>query len=281
MMHDALERYGIICAILAAIFIGVGAGYVMQASGFGQLPDTGLQSSARNDATPYDFVIGPGHIAFSALAQKTNTGVKSPFRLDKDGNLIVNQSTENALDGLLATLPSEPTKSDMQRVEAAARIGLPDLAAHKAVTLLRDYIYYRNALSALPGQPEPDAPAEERDAFDGKVAYLRSRHFDTPTSEALFSVREAQRIYSAEVLRVAANDKLSDAEKQQQIKTLHESLSPKIAALEFNSTEFSAEIEVQVATVRLRHGSDEDVRNLRHQYFGIEMPTSDGTSTEK
>lgn len=279
MIRAAFERYAISGAICLAVVIGASSAYLLQTSGYGQPDETVLPPAGASQAVqPPDFVVGPGDIASSP---QPDTPVKSMFEFNENGDLLVNQNTELALDSLLARLPSEPTAEDVKTTEAAARSGLPEKAANKAAELFREYATYRKAISALPGQPEPDDPIEERDAYDNKVAHLRSRHFDIRTSEALFGVREAQRIYSAQVLRVASNGALSTAEKEQQIKALHQALPPKVAELEFNGAEFSAEIEVQVATVRLRHGSDEDVKNLRRQYFGVEMPAADRTAAEK
>ena len=280
-MAHVFGRYGILITIFAALIVGIGAGYLLQRLNHDQQADSrGQLPAPANASTAENFVVGPGQLGSSLHAQDTQVKAKVLFRLDRHGDLLVNQSTETALDSLLAQLPAEPTAADLHKIETAARVGLPDGAAEKAVKLLRNYIAYRDAVSALPGQPEPDDPVEQRDAYANKIAHLRSRHFEVATSEALFGVREAQRIYSSEVLRIASNNALSPAEKVQQIKMLHQSLPPKVAALEFNGSEFSAELEQQVAVIRLRHGSDEDVQNLRRQYFGIETSTRDGTIVE-
>lgn len=283
MIRENDDRYVIASAILAAIVIGVSTAYLLHASGDDPASDSAVRASAQDDTRSLaEFLVGPGHISFSSLQQIAAPVAKSPFKTDKGGNLLVDQDTETALDSLLAKLPADPTKADLQNIEEAARAGLPDNAVGKAVALLRQYIIYREEISALPGQPEPNDPADEREAYDNKVAYLRSRHFDMPTSEALFGVREAQRIYNSQVLRVVSNNALSASEKEQQLKALHQALPQKVAALEFNGTEFSAELEEQVALLRLNHGSDEDVKNLRHQYFGLEVaPSSGGSAADK
>jgi lipase chaperone LimK len=284
MIREIDERYIIAGAILAAIVIGAGSAYMLHASHDDLAADGTIRSSAQHDAAKplADFVIGPGYTSFSLLQQIAEPAAKSPFRADKAGKLLMDQDTENALDSLLAMLPAEPSRTDLQNIEEAARAGLPDKAADKAAALLRQYIIYREEISKLPGQPEPNDPAEEREAYDKKVAYLRSRHFDMPTSEALFGIREAQRIYSAQVLRVVSNNALSATEKEQQLKALHEALPQKVAALEFNGAEFSAELEEQVALLRVNHASDEDVKNLRHQYFGLEVaPSPDGSAADR
>jgi lipase chaperone LimK len=282
MMSHVFGRYGISITIFTAVIVGIGSGYLLQRLNHDWQADSREQLPAPLDAaaSTENFVVGPGHLDPPLHAQHTEVKAKILFKLDQHGDLVVNQSTETALDSLLVLLPAEPTAADLHTIETAARAGLPDGAADKAVKLLREYIAYRDTISALPGQPEPDDPVEQRDAYANKIAHLRSRHFEVATSEALFGVREAQRIYSSEILRIASNNALSPAEKEQQIMMLHQSLPPKVAALEFNGSEFSAELEQQVAMIRLRHGSDEDVQNLRRQYFGIETPTRDGTVAE-
>jgi lipase chaperone LimK len=274
-MRITFARYGIFSTIVAAVFIGIGVAYVLQKLEYGRSADVTVQSHVREDtAIQPIYVFGPGGIAPPSHSREPDMQVKSKFKVDKNGDLLIDQDTESALDSLLATLPADPTTAQVQKVEAAARAGLPDKAAIKATALFREYAAYRKAFDLLPAPPEPGAPLGEKEAFHNKVAYLRSRHFDTPTLETLFGVREAQRIYSSEVMRVVADNTLSAAEKEQRIRALHQALPPKIGALEFNNEAFSAALEQQVATLRLRNASEEDVRNLRHQYFGIERTHS-------
>lgn len=267
-MQISYKKYALFSGILVAAAIGISGGYLLQT--WDQEPSGINSSAAQSDAKAEpNFPIGPGQMAASSPSQVVRADAKSMFVLDASGNLMVDEKTESVLNSLLSILPLNPTPLQRQEVETTARIGLPEKAAEKAANLIRNYIDYRKAASTFAAQPDPENLAAQREMEDRRVA-LHRRYFDPATAEALFGVRDAQQIYSLEVLRVASDNTLSAAEKQQQIKALHQALPPKIAALEVNGQEFSAELEEQIAALRQRGAPDEEVTHLRIQYFGGE-----------
>ncbi len=267
-MQVSYEKYAMLSGVLMAAAIGIGGGYLLQT--WDQEP-SGTNSSAvqSNAKVEPNFPMGPGQITASSPSQVVRADAQSMFVLDASGNLLVDEKTESVLNSLLIILPANPTPLQRREVEAIARTGLPDKAAEKAANLIRNYVDYRKAASVFAAQPDPENLAAQREMEDRRVA-LHRRYFDPATAEALFGVRDAQQIYSLEVMRVASDNTLNAAEKKQQIKALHQALPPKIAALEVNGQEFSAELEEQIAALRQRGAPDEEVKHLRIQYFGGE-----------
>ncbi|HEY0821935.1 MAG TPA: lipase secretion chaperone, partial [Rhizobacter sp.] len=80
----------------------------------------------------------------------------------------------------------------------------------------------------------------------------------------------ARRLYAAEVARIFADPNLSEWQQQQRLLALRMNLPPEVAAEEFGGAEFSLAMERQVAAMRARGESDDEVVHLRRQFVEVE-----------
>lgn len=89
-------------------------------------------------------------------------------------------------------------------------------------------------------------------------------------AQDLSHVNEARRRYAAEVARVLADPQLNETQQQQRLLALRASLPPEVATAEFGGSAFSLAMEKQVAEMRARGESDEEVVHLRRQFVEVE-----------
>jgi lipase chaperone LimK len=239
------------------------------------------QSADRGSASHAPGVDNLGSI-FAAPAVSRNPAVSvaptmpqaTLFDVDSNGELILDARTLPKLDILLGSLPPNPGRTDMQRVEEAALAGLPATAQAKALRALHGYIAYRKAEEELgaaqaePGSDPMKSAIKPEQALEQVIA-LRRQHLGKEVADALFAVQEAQAKFDLEIARIEADPTLTGHDKAKRIAALRKAVPPEIAHHGAESPEGES-VEEKVALLRQGGGAEADVQRLRKQYLGEE-----------
>ncbi len=219
---------------------------------------------------------------FAAPASSRNAVAAAPmvepqpalFEVDGKGDLILDAGTLPKLDILLGSLPPNPGRIELQRIEEAAQAGLPAAAQAKALRVLHGYIAYRKAEDQLGGgEPEagsdPLKAAVKPEQMLEQVIALRRQHLGKEAADALFATLEAQARLDLDIARIEADPALAAREKSVRIAALRKAAPPEIAHHGTEPPE-GENLEDKVALLRQTGGAEADVQRLRQQYLGEE-----------
>ncbi|WP_334189702.1 lipase secretion chaperone [Noviherbaspirillum sp.] len=196
------------------------------------------------------------------------------FDVDGKGELLLDASVLPKLDILLGSLPTNPGRTDLQRVEEAAQTGLPATAQTKALRILHGYIAYRKAEEEI-GAAQADAASDPmkyamkpEQALEQVIA-LRRQHLGKEVADALFAVQEAQAKFDLEIAMIEADPTLAGRDKATRIAALRKAAAPEIAYHGADPPQGES-VEEKVALLRQGGAAESDVQRLRRQYFGEE-----------
>lgn len=267
-MSRLSEMHWIAGAVLTACLAGLGIAYIFIPTDNGQISAPNLEKNQGKGSGRSDFVMGPGAMSNASVPQEARSVSANMFVVDRHGKLIVNDSTKSALDVLLAELPPNPSPADLQKLRTTLLEDLSPDVAEKIVTLMQSYLEYRKAESALAVEVQSEKTIDAKEAFTKTMA-LRRSFFDAETAQALFGVQEALALYDIEATRIQADAKLGADQKSRRIKALRESLPAEVAGTAL-APDNSVQLQEQVAALRQRGATENDVLQLRQQTLGNE-----------
>jgi lipase chaperone LimK len=198
------------------------------------------------------------------------------FDLGLAGDLRVDLETKAALDMIVADLGENPSPQAMADLERSLRGGLPREAAEQVLEMVQSHQAYTQALAKSAAlQRPPQNPEEMRQLLEQDAA-LRRRHFDAATSNALFGVQEAYSRYMLDAQAVDSDPRLSAVEKARQLHALRSALPGEGAELEPALSPKASELDLRIAELREKGGTEVQVQALRTQYLGTDAASSIG-----
>lgn len=262
------EKHGIAGAVLTACLAGLGIAYIFISADNRQISASNLAKNQSKASGMPDFVMGPGAMTDASVPQQARSVSAHMFVVDRHGKLIVNDNTKSALDVLLAELPANPSPIDLEKLRTTLVEDLSSDVAGKIATLMQRYLEYRKAESALAVEVQSEKIIDAKEAFTKTMA-LRRSFFDAETAQALFGVQEALALYDIETTRIQADAKLGADQKSRRIKALREALPAEVAVVLLEPDD-SVQLQEQVAALRQRGATENDVLQLRQQTLGIE-----------
>ena len=198
------------------------------------------------------------------------------FDLGVAGDLRVDLETKAALDMIVAELGDNPSAEALEKLERSLRGGLPREAAEQVLAMVQSYRSYTQALAKSAAlQRPPQSPEEMRQLLEQDAA-LRRRHFDPATSNALFGVQEAYSRYTLDAQAIESDPRLSAVEKARQLHALRSALPGEVAELEPALSPKASELNLRIAELRERGGTEAQVQALRTQVMGSDAASSIG-----
>jgi lipase chaperone LimK len=198
------------------------------------------------------------------------------FDLGLAGDLRVDLETKAALDLIDAELGQNPTAEAVAALERSLRSGLPRDAANQAIAMVHAYRAYTQARATSAALQRPPQSAEEMRQLLEQEAALRRRHFDPGTSQALFGVQEAYSQYTLDAQAVESDPRLSAVEKARRIHELRSALPGEVAELEPALSPQVSELNLRIAELREKGGTEAQVQALRTQLMGSEAASGLG-----
>jgi hypothetical protein len=219
-----------ITLIAAAVLGAGGLGYWLLGS---EPAHEGATLSAQASAQPS----GPGPLGAASSArpqllasapdaERLDIDPASLFDIGYSGGLVVDKHLLTKLDGVVATLPDNPSAEDLAKLEHKLRQGLPREDADKAIKLVHSYRGYshdmRSEIMRL-GVPQTQEAAAE---LMRRMQAVQSRHFDPATAQAMFGQSNVASNLTMQAAIVSQDNQLSAAEKKQRLDALRAQLPP-------------------------------------------------------
>jgi len=166
-----------------------------------------------------------------------DTEIDGHLFADERGALVVDLSVRDFFDYFLSTVGTRSLEEVLAEIERQIATRLPASAVEEARQLLHEYVAYQQAQASLLAQPA--APKADQDmayyaetmsdAFD-RLRTLRRNHFSSSVVDAFFGVEEAFGEYTVQTLKVRADARLTEPERQAKLKALESKLPASVVA---------------------------------------------------
>ncbi|EDM45981.1 lipase secretion chaperone [Marinobacter algicola] len=180
------------------------------------------------------------------------TNIDGNLRADANGELIIDLETRDFFDYFLNTIGEVSAEQALDQIETLAKQSLPENAAREAMTLLNQYLEYKDASLALGNQGLDPArqhdPAYQLDMLKGALAdmkQLRRRMFAADTHEAFFGLEEAYGDYTLASLEIQQRTDLSTDAKNTLVEWHRQQLPEVIRRTETRMIEESGDLRAR------------------------------------
>ncbi len=209
-------------------------------------------------------------------ASLRGTEVDGGFRVDENGDLIVEQGIKRYFDYFMATVGEESIAEITARIHDAIMTQLEEPARSQALTILEDYLSYKTQLYELEQQIGEFNPA----SFNGsQLPMLASRleaifdarrtHLSAEVVDAFFSEDEAVDRYTLNRLSVLHDKALTEEERKEQLAQLEDTLPEDIRQQRAEVTQYQRYL-VEETKLEKQNASPAEIHQLRSQEFGEE-----------
>lgn len=232
------------------------------------------ERSGTIDANPFGTGEFAGPVPPPVQTADAGTGI---FRADEKGELILDHGTKIRLDILLAELPANPTRNELQTIETSAVAGLPQQAAQKALRIVDGYARYLKAERELNAGLSGESTAQPQDMFNKFVA-LRRQHLGAQVADAFFAAQEIEERVGIQIAVLDADPKLTAQEKLARLDELKRGLPQTAPGLhaDLDASRAALTMEQDVAALRQQGAPEEQVHQLRERHVGPEAAQSIG-----
>lgn len=153
------------------------------------------------------------------------TQIDGELRADANGNLIVDLKVKDFFDYFLSTVGEVKPETAVAEMEKLARASLPPKALNQAMTLLGDYLNYKEKAMNFAQQKLSVPPGEQGAAYQisvlkqglTKLRQLRRETMPPDAVKAFFGNQEAYGNYVLKSLEIQQRTDLTASEKAQMI----------------------------------------------------------------
>lgn len=213
-----------------------GAGNAASASGKVSTAETG----GRNDTGPAVSV--PGHTPHDwpgkPFAKSLNgTQIDGQLRADANGNLIVDLKVKDFFDYFLSAVGEVKPEVAVAEMEKLARASLPPKAVNQAMTLLGQYLDYKEKALNFSRQKLSVPPDKQGMSYQismlrkglKRLNELQNETMPPEAVKAFFGAQQAYGHYVLKSLEIQQRQDLTPSEKAQMIANARDQLPPIIA----------------------------------------------------
>jgi lipase chaperone LimK len=163
-------------------------------------------------------------LPFSRPASLNGTEIDGGFRVDEQGHLIVDKSIKRLMDYFLGTVGEMTIEEIVANLETLVQGALPEPARSEALTILRNYIDYKQGLFQLEQEiGEVDLMSLQSGELGGMSERLRLiretrvSFLGEEVTQAFFAEEEAVDQYTLKKLMIRNDASLNETEKQAQL----------------------------------------------------------------
>lgn len=212
------------------------------------------------------------------------TEVDGEITINDKAQLVATRGLRRLYDYFLSALGEEDSETIDARVEAYILHTTPQPAANEAITLYHQYQTYLKQVNAI--QSQFDKPTNFNEALQKveqgelnieaiekqqqQVRALRSQLFNPKVEAAFFSTEDQLQAYNKQMLKIAQDKSLSNAEKQQAkqryLQNLPDSLTKKQAEQQANLQQLMTRTE----QMKKRGADEQQLLEMRTELVGIE-----------
>ncbi len=168
-------------------------------------------------------------------ASLEGTAIDGQLRADDQGRLILDLGVKDLFDYFLNTVGEVPAEEAIDQIRDLAESHLPETAAGEAITLLDQYLEYKQRAVTLKSQPldaeESQSPEQQIRLLEQGLVDMKRIRRETMAGDAVqafFSDQEAYGDYTLERFRVRQRNDLSPEERQQRVRLAREELPAKL-----------------------------------------------------
>lgn len=192
------------------------------------------------------------------------------LKVTASDGLIVDAELGHLFDYYLSALGEKSLDAIKVETERELDRKLSPQAAAAAKRLFRQYLDYKRELVDVEKNAKPGTSqaANMRARFDA-MQKVRAKYFTASENSGLFALNDARDLDSIARFEISENASLNAAQKQEQLAKLDASL-PLPLREEREAPLKVAKVEEQVAQLRAKGGSDQDVYQLRAKAFSPE-----------
>jgi lipase chaperone LimK len=202
------------------------------------------------------------------------TDIDGLYPVDDQGNLIFSKSIKYRFEYFLSTLGEFPLEQVLQMVRDDIELNLSDLAKKQALSLFKDYIAYKYALSELEESFVASERYENRDTqkLRFQLQQLRDKrreYFSSEAVDAFFGFDELYDDFVLSSLEIKQSQQLSRIEKEQQLESLKQSLPSEVQQMREETTRISHVFKLTQA-MKTKGANQEEIFDYNSQQFGQE-----------
>lgn len=223
---------------------------------------------------PAPVAVAPARSKSAAIVPgMADTEVDGALMVDAAGNLVLDLAVRDYLDYFLSAADQAGIDAAVDSMLADARLRLQEPALGQFVSLLGDYLAYKEASIALLSQPltaqQQASSAGQLDALKQGMSMLdnlRRSHFSPAAHSALFGAEEAYAEYTLGVMALQQRSDLSDTQKQQAEQQLRASLPQ---SMQSTHAQQAQDMAVQTRTRELfaANAPEAEVRQYLAQHY--------------
>ncbi|EDY86450.1 lipase chaperone [gamma proteobacterium HTCC5015] len=226
--------------------------------------------------------------ALYALAAKDlpeslqGTEIDGSFRLDDQGNLIIEPQVLRVFEYFMTGIGEEDLQTIVQRVRRLIDAALPVTAQDDAKLLLAQYLDYREQQSALleAGYGNSADLVGLRESFS-QLKQLRREVFGAEHADALFASKEAYTRFNLNTMELTQRGgELSEMERIERTRQLASQLPPE-RRQQVEERLVQRELDHRTASMKEEGASAEELRQMRAQLVGVEAAERLGALDEE
>ncbi len=230
--------------------------------------DRGL-SDAKFDAAPRrNLDRGQGVIPSASQeipGSLRDTEIDGALPVDDDGNLIVGPDILRFLEYFFIASGETSDAAIRNRIDAEIDARLEEPALSQARDLMARFLEYRRAAARLHADGSGSASLADR---LGALSALREDIFGTADAAKLFGVEARQAAVAVEMRRLVSDPTLSPEERERLIAEVEAELPEEVREVQ-RQARAPLELSRDEAALRAAGGTDQEVRSLREERFGV------------
>lgn len=201
---------------------------------------------------------------------KSLQGTDAPkIELDGAGRLVPSIGLRNLFDYFLAGVDEEPLETCIVRIRNRLYSTLPGVAQAQALSILDQYITYRNALVDFENNERPRGNPTVTDMrmYSNNLHDLRQSYFDPEISTAFFHDEDAYTQYTLNRLDLENTPGLSAKERAQKLAYLRSDL-PENMRNSINESQLPMRVAEQIDQLRADGASVYEISQARTALVG-------------
>lgn len=196
----------------------------------------------------------------------SDTDVDGGFRVDDEGNLLIEYKNRLLFDYFLASIGAEDLEIIMARTALYIRENLKSPAREQAWDLFESYLAYKQALGNL---SEHDGSIQGMFVSIKQDQELQISWLGVEASEVFFSEDNRYDDYAIGKLSIINNTSLSTSEKQYELEQLKESSDESLVS-SIEKTHAPVRLHKEIEKLRESGASEYTIFKVREQSLGTE-----------
>ena len=197
-----------------------------------------------------------------------DTEIDGSLKADANGNLIIDLATRDLFDYFMNTVADVPPEVAIAELEKLARDNLPETTVNQVMSLLADYLLYKE--TALEFSSQPLIPADQQDenyqlkmleASFERLKDIRRSTMSNEAVEAFFGLEEAYGEFTLASIKIQQNPDLSPEQIQIELQSQRELLPEAIRNTE-NRMVTDIENSQEINDVLLSDKRDNEIETI-------------------